>query len=90
MEAALAGDDLDQTEVTEADDEREVERVRAGAARAAAGRGDAVRRGADADDDGDDDLDDLDAMDADEARIWAEQAGQQSDQRAARQRDPEY
>jgi len=40
--------------------------------------------------DGDDDLDDLDAMDADEARLWAEQAGQQSDQRAARQRDPEY
>jgi CPA2 family monovalent cation:H+ antiporter-2 len=93
MEAALAGDDLDQAEVTEDDDERETERVRAGAARAAAGRGAAGRHGAEGDDvdrTDDDDLDDLDAMDADEARIWAEQAGQQSDQRATRRRDPEY
>jgi len=98
MEAALAGDDLDQTEVTEDDDERETERVRTGAARAAAGRAGSTRGGRDGDGDGDsdggpdgdDDLDDLDAMDADEARLWAEQAGQQSDQRAARQRDPEY
>jgi len=44
----------------------------------------------DGDVDAEDDLDALDDLDATERAIWAEQAGQQSDQQSTRQRDPEY
>ena len=47
--------------------------------------------GGDGDPDGDlDDDSEADGMSAAERAMWAEQAGQQSDQRATRQRDPEY
>jgi len=94
MEAALA--DPDAAESVDDAPETETERVRrrgpaVTAAEGAAGRpGGAAGRTADGAADDDDDLDDLDEMDASEAALWAEQAGQQSDQRATRQRDPEY
>jgi CPA2 family monovalent cation:H+ antiporter-2 len=86
MEAALAGDapapsrDGD----TDADDEAllgtDDDGVSGADRREAPGR-----RGADVDE-----YDDLDEQDRARAAILAEQAGQQSDQRATRQRDPEY
>jgi len=97
MEAALA--DPDAAESVDDAPETAIERVRrlgpgVTAAEGATGRpgGPAGRPGGTANGaaDDDDDLDDLDEMDASEAALWAEQAGQQSDQRATRQRDPEY
>jgi CPA2 family monovalent cation:H+ antiporter-2 len=86
MEAALAGDapapsrDGD----TDADDEALLGTDDDGVA--GADRREAPgRRGADVDE-----YDDLDEEDRARAAILAEQAGQQSDQRATRQRDPEY
>jgi CPA2 family monovalent cation:H+ antiporter-2 len=86
MEAALAGDapvpsrDGD----TDADDEALLGTDDDGVA--GADRREAPgRRGADVDE-----YDDLDEQDRARAAILAEQAGQQSDQRATRQRDPEY
>jgi CPA2 family monovalent cation:H+ antiporter-2 len=86
MEAALAGDapapsrdgdtDADDEALLGTDDDGVVGADR----REAPGR-----RGADVDE-----YDDLDEQDRARAAILAEQAGQQSDQRATRQRDPEY
>jgi CPA2 family monovalent cation:H+ antiporter-2 len=86
MEAALAGDapapsrdgdtDADDEALLGTDDDGVSDTDR----REAPGR-----RGADVDE-----YDDLDEQDRARAAILAEQAGQQSDQRATRQRDPEY
>ncbi|WP_209561670.1 cation:proton antiporter [Frigoribacterium sp. PvP032] len=88
MEAALAGDepgasrrgaDTDTDAGVDADEEALLgTRERAAAAATAAAAAEA------------DEYDDLDEQDRARAAILAEQAGQQSDQRATRQRDPEY
>jgi CPA2 family monovalent cation:H+ antiporter-2 len=89
MEAALAGDEPGASRLgdgsgssAEADDDDEEAllgtRERAAAEAAAEADADAA------------DYDDLDEQDRARAAILADQAGQQSDQRATRQRDPEY
>ncbi|MBF4580387.1 cation:proton antiporter [Frigoribacterium sp. VKM Ac-2530] len=89
MEAALAGDEpgtsrrgdgSGSSAEADADDEEALLGTRERAAAEAAAE-------ADADDADDDDLDEQDRV---RAAILADQAGQQSDQRATRQRDPEY
>jgi len=86
MEAALAGDAPAPTRDgdTDADDEALLGTDDDGVA-GADRREVPGRRGADVDE-----YDDLDEQDRARAAILAEQAGQQSDQRATRQRDPEY
>jgi CPA2 family monovalent cation:H+ antiporter-2 len=87
MEAALAGNapgtSADGDAVTDEDDEEAL----LGARERAAADADAAAAAAVA---APDDYDDLDEQDRARATILAEQAGQQSDQRATRQRDPEY
>jgi len=92
MEAALAGDEPGTPRRGEgggaeadADDEEALLGTRERAA--ARGAGAAAEAAADAEAD---EYDDLDEQDRARAAILADQAGQQSDQRATRQRDPEY
>jgi CPA2 family monovalent cation:H+ antiporter-2 len=87
MEAALAGNapgtSADGDAATDEDDEEAL----LGARERAAADADAAAAAAVV---APDDYDDLDEQDRARATILAEQAGQQSDQRATRQRDPEY
>jgi CPA2 family monovalent cation:H+ antiporter-2 len=87
MEAALAGNapgtSADGDAATDEDDEEAL----LGTRERAAADADAAAAAAVA---APDDYDDLDEQDRARATILAEQAGQQSDQRATRQRDPEY
>jgi CPA2 family monovalent cation:H+ antiporter-2 len=89
MEAALAGDEPGTSRrgdgsgsgaEADADDEEALLGTRERAAAEAAAEADADAA----------DYDDLDEQDRARAAILADQAGQQSDQRATRQRDPEY
>jgi CPA2 family monovalent cation:H+ antiporter-2 len=91
MEAALAGDEpgasrqgdgSGRSAEADADDEEALLGTRERAAAEAATEADADADAAD--------YDDLDEQDRARAAILADQAGQQSDQRATRQRDPEY
>ena len=100
MEAALAGDAPVTSGAGGDDDDGDGDSVEPRRRRvvptATAPAPDVVRASFRADGDGlatDDDVDaedDLDDLDATERAIWAEQAGQQSDQQSTRQRDPEY
>jgi CPA2 family monovalent cation:H+ antiporter-2 len=99
VEAALAGDAPVASGAGGDDDgdgDSVVPRRRREVPTATAPAPDVVRARFRADGDGlatDDDVDaedDLDDLDATERAIWAEQAGQQSDQQSTRQRDPEY
>ncbi|WP_423922262.1 cation:proton antiporter [Frigoribacterium sp. 2-23] len=104
MEQALSGDFSPDDDDSDDDDAVPGRPARVGAGpvagaglsigpggEARSSRGDAPDAdGGDDEVDADDDLDDLDELDDAERAIWAEQAGQQSDQRATRRRDPEY